>query len=193
MANWAKWAHDRLTRSLNFITSSTVSVKETSRGVSFHAAPQQGGGPSANPIQYTAFKFIRSFDDYILVKELDSLNQHRVAKPFKLRNSITGAVIYQSVWAYTYPHNGAISDSLYGIYRVGTNSTVNPAIVERMGIVPQYLADDIILAIDASSVVAPVAVDPLDTTAAPGEQITLLDTNEDGRAWTAFANQKFGK
>lgn len=141
---------------------------------------QAGGGSSAPvSVQVKALHFKKSLGDYFLTNEGTS-----VAKGYKLRNSITSETIYGSVVNFTYPHNLA-NDALAYIYRV---ATVTNAGSENQGIVPQFLVNDLIYAVQFTTGVVSIAAD---TSQPTGTAVGYLDLNVDGRAWSRFSNQNF--
>lgn len=175
-ALFLQWVWDRLTQ-LKFNNSSTVSWDMRTSGVTANAAP--ASAVAASGVTIKALHFKQSFGDYFLTTEGTS-----VAKGYKLRNSITKETIYGTVVNFAYPHNVA-GDSLAYIYRA---ATVTGAGSESQGVVPQYLYNDLIYAVQIQT---GVLSSPDDTSQPTGTAIGWLDLNCDGRAWTRFSNPAF--
>lgn len=159
-------------------------VKESPTGTALEIRPGGGGGTPAAPVSVQEFFFFSSFKDYWLCTDVTGVTQYRVAKPHKLRNSISGEVIYGASVGFGYPHNISTADPLYGLYRVASIG----GLAENQGVVPQCLHLDKIYAITVPAIRTTEAAD---TGVATGTPITLLDINADGRAWAAFQNQNF--
>lgn len=159
-------------------------VKESPTGTALEIRPGGGGGTPAAPLSVQEFFFFSSFKDYWLCTDGTGTTQYRVAKPHKLRNSISGEVIYGTAFNFSYPHNTGPTDPLYGLYRTATSG----GLTENQGVVPPCLHLDKIYAITVPAIRFSEAADagvPVNT------PITLLDLNCDGRAWAAFQNQNF--
>lgn len=155
--------------------SPTINVSETADGTIIEAIAR---GSSQPGVQIKALHFTRSFGDYFLTQE-----GIPVAKGFKLRNSITQATIYGTVVSYTYPHNIG-GDPLAYVYRLA--SITGLATKENQGVVPQFLPNDLIFAVQFGD--TKVASVSNDASQPAGTPITWLDLNVDGRVWTRFSN-----
>jgi len=89
-----------------------------------------------------------------------------IAKPFKLRNSITTETIDSNVITYSYTSTTE---------REATNTTPDPDEVETQVVTPYYLEDDeLFCGAVNSGVVGP-----------DSEPLKYIDLNLDARAWTA--------
>ena len=122
------------------------------------------GGGGVNPYRLKAM-----FNDYLVCRSWDGLGDGPtdiyIAKPYKLRNSITQETIAGTTYTYTY---GAGPDSLNRIRTTRIGSTV----IENCLVTPEWLLNDLIYGIGAVTLVA----------GAP----TVLMLN-DGRAWAVEA------
>ncbi len=182
-------------RTLNipFVDTPTIKWSVGTRGISARAIVPAGG--SSSPAQTGPRKqfFILAFEsggsaqrDYIVCYDpKDVLKKPvNIAKNFKLRGNITSANIDGQTWNYSYP-NAAVLD--YGL-RVAATANYT----EKQVIVPRYLTGDEIWAESVpDGIINPQGEKLMDAPLAPAQPIPLiwLDTNEDGRAWAAKADQ----
>lgn len=183
--------------------TSTIKADYRHDGIYLHAKKVKGGG---KPTQIKFFHFSQSLSDYFLTTEGIA-----VAKPYKLRNSISQEIIYGTTVKFTYPHNpnggGPSTDSLAYLYRVASIGSGSNTTTENQGVNPQYLSGDIIYAIQMDD--TGVKSDPKDHTTTPQVQdpahpddptkkidgppvkITWLQISTQ-QAWSKFKNQTFG-
>ena len=97
-----------------------------------------------------------------------------VARPYKLRTTILTATIDSVAVAYTYASK---------IQRTATRAQFTsggqtyPVVAETQKIVPRYLVDDVIYAVEVDD------ESDLNLTDPDGNTITLVDLNLDARAW----------
>lgn len=181
------------------LTSRTVKVSRTHAGIVLRVKQAKGGSAPAAATQIKYLSFKQSLGDYFLAT--DSTGKiYQVAKPYKLRNSISRAVIYGSQINYTYPHNpvggGISADKLAYLYRVATLNSDSTQ-TENEGVVPQYLPANVapnIIAdiIEAIQVPNTGVISVADGSGIPANTIiTWQDQNIDGRAWALFSNPAF--
>lgn len=121
------------------------------------------------------------YSEYFIAKDIDhGSTLTRIAKNYKLRNSITSATIDGTSWTYTYTTP---------IERTATTSGYS----EYQRVSPRYLAADYLLAENVGQTVlsgSSAMVSVADTiSGTPGAAITWIDRNEDGRAWAAKRDQ----
>lgn len=119
-------------------------------------------------------KFISNHDDYIILRpigEVTDENDFKVAKPYKLRFSISSADIDGITISYS-GYNTSLQRR--------TASAGSVSITQA--IVPRYLAEDLIF-----YAVAPTGVADADIVGFP--DIGLIDINADGRAWAKLNPQ----
>jgi hypothetical protein len=109
------------------------------------------------------YRYKSQSGDYVVCRTWDGTTEGgsdvNIAKPMKLRNSITSAVIDAVTVTYSYPTT---------VTRVATIS----ATTENQVIVPRYIVNDLIFAVDSSG-----------GTAISGTLQDKIDMNVDGRAW----------
>lgn len=133
-----------------------------------------------------------SLGDYILLTDGTA-----VAKPYKIRNSITREKIYGNDLTFTYPHNpvggGPSVDPLAYLYRV---ASAGGLVTENEGVNPQYLSgtDSFTGVGDEISYVPAttgIMTDPLDPVGSPGGVATAVAFLQvsTAAAWTRFSNQ----
>jgi hypothetical protein len=112
-------------------------------------------------------------DDYLVCHSWDGTTEGTdpvyVAKNPKLRNSVTEETLDGVDYEYTYTTTGTQAF----VERVSVKTTDNSSETQR--VVPRFILDDEIFAIDAQT--------SIQTEAA--EDITLIDLNLDARAWAA--------
>jgi hypothetical protein len=141
---------------VNKIKFPNASVTDDTGGVVSVAFPAAGG--------VTQYRLKSVQGDYVTCRTWDGTTEGGtdvyIAKPMKLRNSITSATIDGVSVTYSYTTTVA---------RTATISSVD----EDQVIVPRYLADDLIYAISADYTSVSVSGTPL----------TKIDINADGRAW----------
>lgn len=119
-------------------------------------------------------KFISNHDDYIILRpigEVTDEHDFKVAKPYKLRFSISSASIDGITISYS-SYNTSLQRR--------TASAGSVSITQA--IVPRYLAEDLIF-----YAVAPTGVADADIVGFP--DIGLIDINADGRAWAKLNPQ----
>jgi hypothetical protein len=130
-----------------------------------------GGGGGGLSITRLLVKEIK--DDYLVCHSWDGTTEGTdpvyVAKNPKLRNSVTEETLDGVDYEYTYTTTG----SQAFVERVSVKTTDNSSETQR--VVPRFILDDEIFAIDAQT--------SIQTEAA--EDITLIDLNLDARAWAA--------
>lgn len=157
-------------QSLAPISGPGVHTDQTPFGTARKVAVKRGGNiqqaqPASNPILRGTFVSMAS--DYITLRPVgagDSSTDFKVAKPYKLRHSITSASIDGDSISYTYA-----GDALSKQERTATVDATS----ELQIVVPRYLVGDTIYY--ASSVVTGVEVS--------GSDVGKLDINADARAW----------
>lgn len=142
-------------------------VRNTPEG-SFLDIDFGSGGISAKRLR---FKSSRA--NYIICRTWDGTTEGttdiKVAKPAKLRNSITSEVLDGTTITYTYTTTGSAAY---------VERTASGASSETQRIVPRYILNDEIWAIG-------VPVGANDDTSPTPQPLTILDLNIDARAWAA--------
>lgn len=169
-----------------FNNSTTVKVRKTSGG--FYWDAQIPGAVAG--VQVSIFSFVQSLGDYFIAKD-SSGKKVAIAKTYKLRNSILTETIYGNVINFKYPHNphggGPSSDPLAYLYRT---ASLTGGGSENQGVVPQYLVNDVIYALQCDT---GVMSDPLDTVISVGGK--SVDVNwiqiASAQAWCRFSDQTF--
>jgi hypothetical protein len=162
-----QWVWDTLfalrpTRTPGAITS------QTTRGISSipTAKPAPRAAPGVTVKQYR-FKSMHVQGDYIVCRTFDNNSEGTtdvlIAKPFKLRFSITGVVIDGSNISYTNYSNAN-----------QTRTATTVAGSEIQVIVPRYVVNDLIYGI---------TVDHTGVVVGQVGELKVLDLNADGRAW----------
>lgn len=140
---------------------------ETTTGYCQQIIPGNGG------IGISRLLFKEMQDDYIVCRSWDGTTEGTadifVAKPPKLRNSVTEETLDGIDFEYTYTVTGA--DAF--VARTSTNQDDDTT--ETQKVVPRYILDDEIFAIPASTGIETVDV----------ETVALIDLNVDARAWAA--------
>lgn len=158
-------------------SSSTVQVIKTPRGIFFKAKPGTGGG---SPPSALAFKFFKTmFANYWIATD-----GTRVAKPYKLRNSVASEKNSEGV-IYNFSYQGASAGAIAYIARSKTGG--NLAVPELQRIAPIYCAnpaDEIIALQIKTSVVSEAA----DTGVQVGTVIGWVEI-EDQRKWCKKIDQ----
>lgn len=159
----------------HFNNSSTVKVKKGTKGYSWHV--RQRKGTASAPVVPKRYKLVTVKGDYLICTLWAGGDQLFIAKPPKLRMSVTTETLDGIVTAYSV---GAFAGTQYQFTRrIATPSTGG---AEIQVIVPRYLVGDEIWAIDVG--------DTGELPPIPGSDDTsLLDLNIDARAWTRKNDQ----
>src|ERR1700692_4402452 len=154
--------HDKLHGGqLHINNTATIKASKTTKGWFLHAKPSLGGGPP--PTSTTQdFTIISIQGDYITATNNKTQAIEKVAKNYKLRNSIIAAGVDGAAWTYTYSSTTA-------------RRAANLNYAEYQRVSPRYLVGDIIYA------------DKPGSTGVSG--VDLLDQNRDGRTWSAKTDQ----
>lgn len=152
-------------------TAATITVSAVSGGVitavtitsvgSYTVAPTSPN--SATGGTGSGATFTVTVDNYVYI-----------AKPWKLRRSLTSAVIYGTTWNYTFSGSYGTTAPVIRACAASGFTTLNEAIS------PPYLPNDVIYA-DTLSDSADYSLETGTTTA--NHPVTLVDLNQDGRAW----------
>lgn len=174
--------------SARFNDSSTVKIKRTTKGYSWHAQPAKGGTASTPAPPTKEYKVVASFAQYLTVQDANGI-KYAVAKPPELRCSATSATIEGKSIAYDYPGIG----TLLFMRRKSTFSGV----IAYEGITPPYIHGASYVYADAPTFMVQVVTVAGDTNSygsppvlnVAGTAITLMDTNRSGRAWSVLADQ----
>lgn len=163
-------------------SSSTVKVSKTSRGITFHAKPPKGGGAGVRQLTLIAV-----FGDYLKCVPVGSSPTSSpiyVAKPLKLRTSITSEVLDGTTVTYSITSNTTRTASFQGI---DPGTGLPTTITENQVYVPRYLPQAGAYKGDVIIVQAISPVLDSDGSAVQdgsGNNISWLDLNVDGRAWS---------
>lgn len=108
--------------------------------------------------------------DYLTCRTWDGTTEGSddvyIAKPFKLRHSITSAVLDGATVNYTY---ASLANNLDGT----RTATPTSGSAETELVVPRWLANDLIYAVQSNATGVSVG----------GNALTMVDINADGRAW----------
>lgn len=134
----------------------------------------------ALPTPITAASVLSMYANYFIAID-DSGNPVRIAKNPKLRCSIASEIIDGNTWAYTY--------QTVGQYKYVTRQAKSGTAIEYQIIVPRYLGEDDIWAVEVDNDDLEGMMSVADAAGAAGTPITLMDLNVDGRAWAARASQ----
>jgi hypothetical protein len=141
-------------------------VRETAQGTTLDIEKGAGGS------KIQTFKYKSMQGDYLVCRSWDGTTEGAsdvyVGKATKLRHSITSETIDGTAYAY----------SAYSLTAQTRVSTPAGGAAENQIVVPRYLANDIIYAMAGRTFLAAVGTPPNTT------QITLMDLNIDGRAWS---------
>lgn len=160
-AIFAGWVYDFITLRGRILSSSTIGASYRSNGIVLDAK-QTPGGSGANAQLFTIANVATDIHgDYYDCTPIGGGATVKVAKPFKLRNSITTETIDGVAYAYTYSSPVA-------------RTSVGNGISESQVIIPRFLNGDFILALNIGSSNAKVTGQPT---------ISLFDISNDGRAW----------
>jgi hypothetical protein len=100
----------------------------------------------------------------------------RVAKNYKLRNSITSATIDGNSWSYAYTSS---------VKRTATSGSYS----EYQRVSPRYLPGDEIWYLPVANADIGSMVSVSDSIGSAGTPITFLDCNVDSRAWAPKVDQ----
>lgn len=147
-----------------------------------------GGGGGASVSRYRVKSIQRN---YLTCRTWDGSAEGAtdicIAKPFKLRRAIAGAIIDGVNVSYTY--DAADIPSTTRIASNGTETETQIIVPRYLFAAPSQLPDkgDEIFAVGANTGLVTVANEPVGT--AGGQAITLLDLNIDGRAWARKTDQ----
>jgi hypothetical protein len=118
------------------------------------------------------------YDDYFVVSTDSGLV--RVAKPAKLRCSITSQVIDGTTWYLSYTS---------ATQRTKANAVSSPTYSEYQRITERYLAGDEIWFVQVDNEDIGSIESVSDSAGSAGAAITYLDLNIDGREWSAKQDQ----
>lgn len=157
-----QWVWDSL-RALRICETPNTGTNRTTKGDFLIVNPGVGGA------QLQTFRFKSMKGDYLICRawngSVEGSSDIYLAKPVKLRHSITSETIDGT--AYTYS-----SYSLTAQTRVSAPASGS---AETQIVVPRYLPNDLIYAM-----AAPTYVQSEDV---PAKAVSLIDVNLDGRAW----------
>lgn len=182
-------------------------VSQTTRGTQIIVKPSRiSTPPAATATGTTRYWFHDMRGDYLICLTSAFLtgvptaaDMVRIAKPYKLRNSLNQAIIDGVTYLYTYPFNPPTTIGSPDAYRRRTATVQSsPSVQIKEVIVPRYLKfvsglntirDEIYAstATNGSGVVSELN-DGLGQPA--GQAITLIEDNRDGRAWSKKRSQE---
>lgn len=151
-------------------SSTDILVNRTSHGTSLTLA-NQPSSTTATTNTITQFKVVSDGGDYIMASPWNGSTTGsavKVAKPAKLRTSITAETIngVSTTYTYTASLSGSVTQSYY-------RTAAFSSLLEYQQVIPFYLPNDIIYA-------APFSTSSPTTLSS----VTFIDLNADGRAWS---------
>lgn len=150
-------------------------LRHSTSGTILEIEPARGGGGTTTSAQL--YKITNVKREYLVCRTWDGTTDGTtdiyIAKPFKLRETLTGETIDNIAVAYSYSSSG------FDTYLIRTaRATISGQVTsEKQIVVPRYLVGDKIYAMPCSAAVI-TASDGLSI-----GTITLIDINVDGRAW----------